>query len=222
MSTDASGGAAVEGRPRQPRAQRTRAALLRCARAVFEERGFVDARVSEICDRAGVAHGSFYTHFSDKEAVFAELVDTGLGEVLSAIAAEPRRGDAPADRIERANRAYLRAYRRNAALMAVLEQVATISPRMLDTYLRSWGAFYDRLEAAIDQWQRAGLVPGDVLPRYAAVALATLVGRTAYTWMVLGEPYDEDTAVDQLTRLYCRAIGISPPAPPPRASAPTP
>ena len=29
-----------------------------------------------------------------------------------------------------------------------------------------------------------------------------------YVWIVLGEPYDEDVAVEQLTLLYCRALGL--------------
>jgi len=192
---------------RQARAERTRAALLRGAREVFEERGFLDAKISEICERAGVAYGSFYTHFADKEAVFAELVDELLRILLAVMRAESLRGDGPQARIARANRAYLRAYEENARLMAVFEQVATFSPTMRETYLGAWGAFYDRQERAIRDWQEAGLVPADIDPRTAAVALATMIGRTAYTWFVLGRPHG-DGDVEQLTRLYCRAIGI--------------
>lgn len=192
---------------RQARAERTRAALLHGAREVFEERGFLDARISEICDRAGVAYGSFYTHFADKDAAFAELIEEMLNALLSAMRAEPLHGDGPAARIARANRAYLRAYRENARLMAVFEQVATFSPAMRETYLRTWGVFHDRQERAIRDWQAAGLVPGDVDPRTAAVALAAMIGRTAYTWYVLGLPHS-DGDVERLNRLYCRAIGI--------------
>jgi AcrR family transcriptional regulator len=192
---------------RQARAERTRAALLRGAREVFEERGFLDAKISEICDRAGVAYGSFYTHFADKDAVFAELIDEMLRGLLTVMRAEALNGDGPEARIARANRAYLRAYKKSARLMAVFEQVATFSPAMRETYLRAWGVFYDRQERAIRSWQKAGLVPADIDPRTAAVALATMIGRTAYTWFVLGRPH-EDGDVEQLTRLYCRAIGI--------------
>ena len=36
----------------------------------------------------------------------------------------------------------------------------------------------------------------------------SMVDRSAYVWIVLGEPYDRDVAVIQLTRLYCNALGI--------------
>jgi AcrR family transcriptional regulator len=174
---------------------------------VFEQRGFLDARISEICERAGVAYGSFYTHFADKDAIFAELIDEMLDSLLSVMRAEPLHGDGPAARIGRANRAYLRAYRERAGLMAVFEQVATFSPAMRNTYSRAWGVFYERQERAIRDWRHAGLIPEDIDPHTAAVALATMIGRTAYTWFVLGMPHD-DGDVEQLTRLYCRAIGI--------------
>lgn len=192
---------------RQARAQRTRGALLAGAREVFEEKGFLEAKISDICDRAGVAYGSFYTHFADKEAIFAELIEEMLASLLAVMRAEPLHGDGPRARIERANRAYLRAYRDYARLMGVFEQVATFSAAMRKTYLRAWGVFYDRQERAIKDWQRAGLVPLDIDPRTAAVALATMIGRTAYTWFVLGQPFRADDE-EQLTRLYCRALRL--------------
>ena len=36
-----------------------------------------------------------------------------------------------------------------------------------------------------------------------------MVDRSAYVWLVLGEPYDEDVAVEQLTALYCGALGLT-------------
>jgi AcrR family transcriptional regulator len=166
---------------RQARAERTRAALLRGAREVFEEHGFLDAKISEICDRAGVAYGSFYTHFADKDAIFAELIDEMLRGLLDVMRAEPLHGDGPEARIAGANRAYLRAYRRNARLMAVFEQVATFSPGMRETYLRAWGVFYDRQERAIRGWQEAGLVPADVDARTPPTPGSCSAGRMRTT-----------------------------------------
>ena len=36
-----------------------------------------------------------------------------------------------------------------------------------------------------------------------------MVDRSAYVWLVLGEPYELETAVIQLTRLYCNALGLA-------------
>lgn len=54
--------------------QRTRAKLLEAAEAEFGEKGFYEAQIVDITRRAGVAHGTFYTYFPSKEAIFVELV----------------------------------------------------------------------------------------------------------------------------------------------------
>src|SRR5581483_7963611 len=64
-------------RPRRADAARNRQALLAAARRVFERDGFVAARITDIADEAGLAHGSFYSHFQSKEDALAAV----LGEV---------------------------------------------------------------------------------------------------------------------------------------------
>src|SRR6188472_3064973 len=59
--------AARYAQPRTARGARTRAALVRGAREVFERDGLVDARIADIAAAAGVATGSFYSYFATKE-----------------------------------------------------------------------------------------------------------------------------------------------------------
>ncbi len=56
--------------------------LLRAAVDVFGERGYTAARVSDIVGRAGVAQGTFYLYFENKEAMFLKLVDDFFGRLL--------------------------------------------------------------------------------------------------------------------------------------------
>ncbi|MFD0395738.1 TetR family transcriptional regulator [Streptomyces nogalater] len=53
----------------QDRAVRTRRAVLRAAAAVFAERGYAAATISEILKRAGVTKGALYFHFDSKAAL---------------------------------------------------------------------------------------------------------------------------------------------------------
>ena len=55
--------------------EKTREKLLTAARHVFVEKGYHDAKIDDIAERAGVGKGTFYLYFKDKRAVFAELVD---------------------------------------------------------------------------------------------------------------------------------------------------
>ena len=194
--------------PSTSRGRRTRAQLVAGARAAFEKNGYLDTRVVDIAAEADVAYGTFYTYFTSREEIFGEVVDQLLADFQAIAHAEPRVGCTPAARIERSNRGYLRAYRKNARMMAVLEQSATFTDALMDVRRNIRGYWVDRSRRAIERWQAEGLVDGSIDPHYAATCLGAMVNRSAYVWLVLGEPYDEDLAVEQLTQLYCRSLGL--------------
>jgi len=56
----------------------TRAAIADAAEEAFRLRGFEDARIEEIAERAGVSVGSIYGHFGSKRALYLILVDRAL------------------------------------------------------------------------------------------------------------------------------------------------
>ena len=111
-------------------------------------------------------------------------------------------------RIERANRGYLHAYQARAKIMAALEQAATLSEGLAAIRRDLRRLWVDRATQAIQRWQDRGLVDTELDARYAASSLGSMVDRSAYVWIVLGEPFEEEMAVEQLTRLYCNALRI--------------
>jgi AcrR family transcriptional regulator len=62
------------GLTRSEKQARTRAALLDAAAQVFVKRGFLGASVEVIAAEAGYTRGAFYSNFSSKEQLFAELL----------------------------------------------------------------------------------------------------------------------------------------------------
>ena len=205
---------ATNGRPPlSPRGERTRSALVRAARQVFERDGYLDARITDIAAEAGVATGSFYTYFTGKEQAFAAVMEELEEEML-----HPRL-DAPiADRddpvavIDAANRAYLEAYRRNAKLMGLIEQVIQVDPEFMELRMRRTRAFIQRNTKALRRLQERGLADRDLDPGVAALALSNMVSRTAYTRYVLGFGNASAEAVsDTLTQLWAGALGINSP-----------
>ena len=197
-------------RPVTPRGERTRASLVDAARALFEKQGYLDTSVADIAKRAKVAHGTFYTYFDSKEDVFAEVAELLLADFQRSLHEQPELppGHQLSERIERTNRGYLRAYEECARMMAVLEQVSTFNPRLSAIRRSSRRYWVQRNTEAIGRWQAGGLVDPSLEPDYAASILGSMVDRSAYLWIVLGEPYDFDEAVAQITRLYCNALRI--------------
>jgi AcrR family transcriptional regulator len=74
---------------RSERKEQTRRQLLQAALAVVAEKGFANASVTEIAERAGVTTGAIYSNFRSKEALLLELVDLRLLESIPDPAAPP-------------------------------------------------------------------------------------------------------------------------------------
>lgn len=64
-----------------------RDAILAAALEEFAARGFEGARLDDVARRAGVAKGTIYLHFRDKEELFQELVRSALSPFIEAIEA---------------------------------------------------------------------------------------------------------------------------------------
>src|SRR3984893_16511630 len=77
---------------RAARAAERRQAILEAALDEFVARGFTATRLDDVAKRAGVAKGTIYLHFKDKEALFQELVRTALVPLIGRLTSLPMAG----------------------------------------------------------------------------------------------------------------------------------
>jgi|GEM_PF-154910 len=198
--------------PATPKSAQTRESLIAAAEAVFITNGYFDARVSDIVQKADVAHGSFYTYFSSKREVFQAVVDE-VAELIKA-AVSPHDDDVPGDHIsnlERANRRYLQVHRENAAILTLVEQVATADPEIHKTRVEARHAHVDRIERTIRRLQERGLADPNVEPHTTAGALVSMLSSFAHWSTVEPGEYDPEQVTRTLTDIWTRALGLSNP-----------
>lgn len=200
--------------PRSPKGARTRSRLLTAAKEIFEENGFLEARISDISERAGLSHGSFYHYFESKEEIFREvardqedqlsshsIVDSGL--LVSSAHVTMRQ------RLAESNRRYLAEYRDEAGIMGVIEQVSRYDDEVRRARLVQQEIYTKQTEEAIRRLQRSGLADPELDPVMAASALTAMVTRFAEMWFVQGQvDFDFDAGAEQLTRLCMNALQL--------------
>ncbi|MFT5201969.1 MAG: AcrR family transcriptional regulator [Candidatus Aldehydirespiratoraceae bacterium] len=198
--------------PRSRKGAATRARLLEAAQEEFEITGFLDARISDIAERASLSHGSFYHYFESKEQIFREVAEAQEA-LLTAPDANPEppfSSDQPElERIRRANRRYLQRYKENGPIMGVIEEVSRYDEQVNAARIQRQKHFAERAESAIRRLQEQGVADAAVDPAIAAVALGSMIGRFAELWFVeKWADYDFDVAADQVTLLWANAIGL--------------
>lgn len=188
---------------------RTRGALLRSGRKVFEERGYHRARIADIASGAGLSVGAFYKHFESKADLFRHLLITVEDEVYGELAVRRETAGSPRERIHQTNRLYMKAFQKNAELWAAIEE-AGLTDRESRSVLEERRRYYlTRTLRAITRWQDQGLVDPSIDGHAAAVSLGAMAERCAYLVFVFGEPVDPDEMTDTLTDLWCRALGLT-------------
>ncbi len=204
--------------PRSRKGIETRARLLAAAKEVFEQDGFLDARISDIAERAGLSHGSFYHYFESKEEVFREVaaeVEERLSEPLYSVILDSHSTASPYERIHEGIRRNFESYRDEARIMGVIEQVSRF-----DDTLRAFRNERHHLSSAqiadsIRRLQQHGLADPRLDPAIAAAGLGAMTYRFPEMWFVQDLlDCDFDRGVEQLTRLFTNALGLREPAAP--------
>ena len=151
--------AAADKTPRTERGRKTLRRVLEAAALEFGERGYHDAAITGITQRAGVALGTFYTYFESKEEVFRALV-RDMSRATRAHVAEAVK-DAP-DRIA-AERMGLESFiafvRKHRELYRIIEEAQFVADDVYREHYRSFVEGYRRNLAAASA--RGEIVAGE-------------------------------------------------------------
>ena len=197
-------------RARQRVEARTR--LLRAAKEVFEEKGFLDVRVADIAGRADVSHGLFYHYFDSKQDIFRELaaaIDQKLTDTMDVVL-DQTSATTPGERLRNAIGTHFERFRSEARMMGLIEEVSRYD-ETIKTARDAWQRVEnERLIDAIRQLQKQGLADRGLDPKLAAAAIGSMTWGFAERWLVRGElDYDFDEGVAQVTTLLMNALGVT-------------
>ena len=189
-------GAAGDKVPRTERGRKTLRRLLEAAALEFGERGYHEAAITGITQRAGVALGTFYTYFESKEELFRALVRDMSNATRHHVAEAAR---AAPDRIT-AERLGLEAFigfvRQRPELYRIIEEAQFVAQDVYrEHYLTFVEGYRRNLSAAR---QRGEISEGDDEPRaWALIGMSVFLGMRYGTWQQDLSPGEvADIAID--------------------------
>jgi AcrR family transcriptional regulator len=200
--------------PRSRKGTQTQARLLHAAKEIFEEDGFLGARISDIAERAGLSHGSFYHYFESKEEIFrnvAESVEDQLSAPMDTVIFDPASTATPPQRIREAIRRHLESYRQESRIMGVIEEVSRYDEQMGAARMQWHLRYQQQVATSIRQLQQHGLADPDLDPKVAAALLGAMTSRFLEMWLVEGYlNCSFNKAADQMSTVLINALGLKP------------
>ena len=182
--------------PRTERGRRTVRKLLEAAAQEFGQRGYHEAAITGITQRAGVALGTFYTYFESKEELFRALV-RDMSHATRQHVAEAVRGAPDRLAAERIGLAAFIAFTRgHPELYRIIEEAQFVAE---DAYREHYLTFVDgyrRNLAAAAARGEIGEGP-DELRAWALIGMSVFLGMRYAIWNKDMDPAEvADHAID--------------------------
>jgi AcrR family transcriptional regulator len=195
------------------KSERTRQRILDAAAEVLAERGYADARLTDIAGRAGMQAGSLYYHFASREELVGEIlrlgIETSWGLVATAVGRLPATAT-PVDRLAAAIRAHTRSIvgisTYASAQARIVGQLPNDLARAHRKDMRAYGAYWHDLFRAA---QEAGQVAGDV-DLFVVRMLAFGAMNWTSEWFMARDEASVDRLADQAVRVLLHGITVEP------------
>lgn len=122
MASERRAAARLLGR-RAHRKQVTRRDLLIAGRKLFGEEGLYESRIEDLSRHAGVAKGTLYGYFANKEALVEAVVTSGFSELLGHVHRRAQVARTRQEALARTAQAHLEFFAENPDLMRIFHQV---------------------------------------------------------------------------------------------------
>jgi len=131
--------------------------ILRAAVAVFSRKGFFNAKVSEIARTSGVADGTIYLYFKNKDDLLISLFEEKMGEVGSDVRARVAAGERATEKLRIYIDNHMDLLEREADLVEVLQVELRQSTKFLKDYTPvKFLEYLDVLSGILEQGKRDG------------------------------------------------------------------
>jgi len=190
-----------------PKNSDKRRRILDAAVKVFAEKGFFQARVSDIARMAGVADGTIYLYFKNKDDLLISIFEEKMKEInvkfRDALGTEK-------DSIQRFRRLiamHLAGFQAYPELAAVLQVELRQSSRFMREYKKvELKNYLDLMGDVVREGQQQGVfrkdIPLGLVKRFVFGALDEVVS----TWVLAGRPYDLESLTDPLVDLFLNGL----------------
>ncbi len=180
-------------------------AVLAAARQVFVEKGYKDSSISEIARRAGVASGTVYLYFENKENLLHHVLAVFVRDLTELVEQDLKVINGHVERLRCVIARHLQTLTAEPELCALFIREAHMPERqgagLIQTVKHRYAAV---LSHVLEEGMAAGALRNDISPAIArCIVIGGLEHLTLKTWS--GRlPFDVGMAIDGLMRLLVR------------------
>ncbi len=180
--------------------------ILNSAGAVFAEHGFYKATISQIAARAGVADGTLYLYFKNKDDILYQFIQYKTELVFRKMRSAVEKGKNAEEKLRLLIRCHLEEFQ-NDRHMAVIFQSEVRYLRDIQSQIKDISKMYlDLLSDIIEQGQIEGIMRQDLFVGLVKRFILGAVEGVINTWVGAESRYDLVAMADPLVDLYLNGV----------------
>lgn len=184
-----------------------RSAILRAATKVFARNGYFNSKVADIARAAGVADGTVYLYFKNKDHVLISLVDQTMDEFISIGRAKIAKLKDPLEKLHTIARMHLESLGADRDLAIVFQVELRQSTKFMAQFSATKMAEYlGLIHQAIEEGQQRGLFCRQLNPKVVAKILFGALDEMATNWILSDKHYDLGSFADTVMDVFFNGV----------------
>ncbi len=182
--------------------------ILEAAVKVFAEQGFFQSTVSQIAKEAGVADGTIYLYFKNKEDILVQFFSYKARQVFARFREEVDAADTAVDKLRNLIHRHLEEFQNDRNMATVYRAETHQNIRLVEEQIKEMSKMYlDIVSEIVEQGQEEGVIRRDLYLGLVKRFILGAVDEVINTWLYTGSNYDLVTMADPLVDLFMRGIG---------------
>ncbi len=183
--------------------------ILEAAVKVFAKQGFFQATISQIAKEAGVADGTIYLYFKNKDDILVNFFSYKTMQVFKRFREDVDKADNAIDKLRNLIRRHLEEFQHDRNLAIVYQAETHGISRIAENQIREMAKmYYDIVSEIVELGQDEGCMRRDLYIGLVKRFILGAVDEVINTWLHSGRKYDVVSMADPLIELIIRGIGM--------------
>src|SRR5215204_798794 len=180
-----------------------REAKLRAATAVFAEKGFFNSKVADIARAAGIADGTVYLYFKNKDDVLHSIFDRAMAEFISEGRREIASIEMPADKLRRIAELHLERLGADRDMAIVFQVELRGSIKFMQEFSAAgFSEYLDIIRGTIEAGQKSGAFRADLKPIVCAKMLYGALDEMVTNWILSNRSYPLEPMAGEVLKVF--------------------
>jgi TetR/AcrR family fatty acid metabolism transcriptional regulator len=184
--------------------------ILRAAIRIFSQKGYFNSKISEIARQAGVADGTIYLYFKNKDDLLISLFEEKMGEVVADIRARVSDESGALSRLQIFIRNHMDLLTREAGLIEVIQVELRQSNKFMKEYVPvKFLEYLDVISGILEDGKREGVIRPDLNVTLARRAIFGALDEISLAYVLSRKrKYDPAAAAAEIYRMITEGLTV--------------